>query len=491
MRPNAEQREIMLTSRHSRRMVVDALAGTGKTSTLELVAAANPYVQFLYVAYNRSIKDEAASRFPRNVHCVTSHGMVYQQYGRKYSHRLNGPRVTSGKAASVLGIRDLRAEYCVSCGEVVESGASHAGHAVMAETLTARQVAALAMRTVDRFCHSDSAQVGWRHVPFLKGVDERLAPAVRSLVLPHAVAAWDELRTANGQLQFSHDMYLKLAQLDGWRARQGTIMLDEAQDTNPCVSSLLLGQAGKRFILVGDPNQAIYEWRGAEDAMATFEADDRLHLTGSYRFGPAIAEEANRWLELLGTSLRVRGWKKKDSRIVKEVEAPDAIICRSNAGTIVAAMSQLEWGKRVAIVGGGGEIERLARAAQDLQQGRTTDHPDLMAFESWHAVVTYCKEEPEAAGTLVPLVTAISSHGAQRIMDMTRQLVPEDRADVTVTTAHKAKGRQWGKVRIGEDFRAPLPGAEPQREELRLAYVAVTRAQDELERGSLDWIDQA
>jgi hypothetical protein len=456
------------------------------------VGEASPYTQFLYVAYNRAIKEEAAARFPGNVKCMTSHGMVFMQYGKRYSHRLNAPRVTSRRTASILGLRTVRAEFCVSCNEPVQESASHASHAVMAETLEPVTVANLVMRTVDRFCHSADRKMTEWHVPFAKGVDPRLMPAIRQAVLPHARDAWADLTAAQGQLKFSHDMYLKLAQLDGWRAREGTILLDEAQDTNECVSAMFKNMTGKRLMLVGDPNQAIYEWRGAKDAMEGFDAQERLSLTGSYRFGPAIAEEANLWLAALGTDLRLRGWRKRESTVTDYVEGtPDAILTRSNAGAIVAAMGQLEQNKKVAIVGGGNDIEALARAAMSLQRGERCDHPELVVFESWGDVQRYCKDEPEDAGTLVPLVRAVDAHGPQAIMNMTKQLVSEEYADVTVSTAHKAKGRQWGRVQIGADFPVPNKEAEPNKEEQRLAYVAVTRAMFEVGTGSLGYIRDA
>lgn len=492
MEPNQEQRAIVKASRTARTMVVDALAGTGKTSTLELVGNANPYTQFLYVAYNRAIADEAALRFPGNVKCMTSHGMVFMQYGKRFSHRLNAARVPSRRVASILGLKDVRVEYCVSCSKPVQDW-SHEGHAILAETLEPVAVANLTMRTVDRFCHSADRQMTPWHVPFVKGIDPRLMPAVREKVLPRARDAWEDLKTANGRLKFTHDCYLKMAQLDGWRARQTTILLDEAQDTNECVSAMFKNMTGKRLMMVGDPNQAIYEWRGAKDAMDGFETEHRLSLTGSYRFGPAIAEEANLWLGALGTDLRLRGWKKRESVVTQDVMegTPDAILTRSNAGAIVAAMDQLEQGKRVAIVGGGNDIENLARAAQSLQRGERCDHPELVVFESWADVQRYCKEEPEDAGTLVPLVRAVDTHGPQAIMNMTRKLVKEDDAEVTVSTAHKAKGRQWGRVQIGGDFPEPKEGEEPDKEELRLAYVAVTRGMFEVATGSLGWIRDA
>jgi hypothetical protein len=72
---------------------------------------------------------------------------------------------------------------------------------------------------------------------------------------------------------------------------------------------------------------------------------------------------------------------------------------------------------------------------------------------------------------------------------------PSRQPDVIVSTAHKAKGLEWDRVRIGDDFKGPKVDAEtdqvlemPDPEELRLAYVAVTRAQQELDPGSLAYV---
>ena len=45
----------------------------------------------------------------------------------------------------------------------------------------------------------------------------------------------------------------------------------------------------------GGPAQQIYAWRSARDVMTGFPAR-QLYLTHSFRFGPRIAETANRWL---------------------------------------------------------------------------------------------------------------------------------------------------------------------------------------------------
>lgn len=78
--------------------------------------------------------------------------------------------------------------------------------------------------------------------------------------------------------------------------------------------------------------------------------------------------------------------------------------------------------------------------------------------------------------------------------------LPEDSAEVTVSTAHRAKGREWARVRIADDFTAPedlderhedetpVPGPVD-IDEARLAYVAVTRARSLLDLGGLSWIN--
>lgn len=493
--PNREQREIIRASKTGKSMVIVAGAGTGKTTTLEMLAKARPHKNMLYLAYNRAIKDEASQRFPSNVKCATSHGLAFATTGRQFGHRMNSGRVPSWKASQILGLQPARLAYCLDHGQGVPDGDhAHDSCRVLAEHLDGKRIAALAMRTVARFCYSADRELGPAHVSRMKGLDERLQPQLKDLVLPVAQDAWKDLIRPDGRLGFTHDVYLKLFQLRSPRLPQQVILLDEAQDTNPCVADIVISQqaAGKQVILVGDPNQAIYEWRGAQDAIDGFDAENRMMLTGSYRFGPKVAEEANRWLELLGSELRLKGWKRLNSEVTDvSTGSPDAILYRTNAGCINGAMAGIAAGEKVAIVGGGGEIASLARAASDLMTGRTTDHPDLIAFADWDEVRTYVKDEPEDAGQLGPLVRAVDKYGPDVILDMTNQLVAEaSHPTLTVSTAHKAKGRQWGYVRIGDDFPQPKEDGpqELPKEELRLAYVAITRAQNTLERGSLAWI---
>ncbi|MEU3031243.1 3'-5' exonuclease [Streptomyces incarnatus] len=112
----------------------------------------------------------------------------------------------------------------------------------------------------------------------------------------------------------------------------------------------------------------------------------------------------------------------------------------------------------------------------------------------------YAEHDP-AGSDLQPFANLVDEHGPDAILQAIGRLVPEDKAQVTVSTAHKAKGREWAQVRIAPDFTPPtnsgeidaagcsIPGTIDAAE-ARLAYVPVTRARRHLDPVGLAWISQ-
>jgi hypothetical protein len=469
--PTPEQRAITDAYLTGRNLVIEAGAGTGKTATLRLLASAAPARRGIYVAYNRAIADDAKRSFPPNVTCATAHSLAFRAVGRSFAHRLRAPRTPA---------RELARQLAITRPVGLDRG----------QVLAPAQAARMAMDTVARFCHSAAAELGPQHVPAVPGLDDPKAmAALREAVTPLARQAWAHLSRPDGRLRFAHDHYLKLWQLTRPRLDAEVVLLDEAQDANPVIASVVDRQAHAQRILVGDRCQAIYGWRGAVDAMASFAADQRLALSQSFRFGPAIAHEANKWLGLLGAPLRLRGFEQVASRVAPLPRA-DAVLCRTNAEAVTQLMAAADEGRHAALVGGGGEIRRLAEAALSLREGRGTDHPELFAFKSWGEVQDYAAQD--AAGSdLKVMVGLIDRHGPELVINVMDGLVPEQGAELVVSTAHKAKGREWPTVRIAGDFREPKgEQASVPRSEAMLAYVAVTRARQVLDPDGLAWLDR-
>jgi hypothetical protein len=251
--------------------------------------------------------------------------------------------------------------------------------------------------------------------------------------------------------------------------------------------------------MVGDSGQAIYGWRGARDVMTGFDGV-QLTLSHSFRFGEGIAQEANRWLAIAHAPIRITGSPSIDSGL-DTVKRPDAILCRTNGGAMAEILTLLDMGCRVALVGRGDTLSELALAARDLKSGRRTSHPELLLFSTWGEVQDYAENDPDGR-ELQPFVDVIDEHGVDVVLDVISRLCDEAGAEVTVSTVHKAKGREWPTVRIANDFLEPedpdqeldttgepLPGPiDPA--EARLAYVAVTRARARLDLGGLSWINR-
>eukprot|EP00105_Crassostrea_gigas_P046516 XP_019930664.1 PREDICTED: F-box DNA helicase 1-like [Crassostrea gigas] len=111
---------------------------------------------------------------------------------------------------------------------------------------------------------------------------------------------WEKMKDLrNPNLPMTHDGYLKLYQL--YRPRLSNydcILIDEAQDLTPAISDLLLSQPQAK-ILVGDPHQKIYSFRGAVNALQQIRASFIFYLTQSFRFGPEIAQVAAYCIEEL------------------------------------------------------------------------------------------------------------------------------------------------------------------------------------------------
>jgi len=343
---------------------------------------------------------------------------------------------------------------------------------------------------VARYCHSAAAELGPEHVPAVPGLDEpKVTAALQTVVVPLAQQAWADLSRPDGRLRFTHDHYLKLWQLSGPRLPCDFVLLDEAQDANPVVADVIERQHHAQRILVGDRCQAIYGWRGAVDAMASFAADQRLALSQSFRFGEAIATEANKWLGLLEAPLRLRGCERITSQ-VGPLSRADAVLCRTNAEAVTQLMGAADQGRRAALVGGGNDIRRLAEAAISLRAGQGTDHPELFAFGTWAEVQDYVAQDTGGSDLKV-MVQLIDRHGPEPVIQVMDRLVPEERAELVVSTAHKAKGREWPTVRIAGDFREPKgEQASISRPEAMLAYVAVTRARHLLDHDGLAWLDR-
>jgi cation transport regulator ChaB len=465
MQPTIEQQHVidLVNAEDGVSVAVEAGAGTGKTSTLVEIATSTDRIGY-YVAFNRAIVQDAGRRMPDTVISSTAHSLAMKSVGHHYRHRLNQGRVRGWEIARRIGMQPL----------TVDIG-------VKGKRLSDDYLAGLAMRALRNFCFSAEEKPLPRHVPYIEGIDMPNAAMgrtyhnndkVREHLAPFLERAWADVINPEGTLPFTHDHYLKIWQLSEPRIPGEFILFDEAQDAAP-VMLAAIGAQDAQLVFVGDSQQQIYEWRGAVNALSTVDTSQRAFLTQSFRFGQAVADVANICLGKLRAELRLVGLASIESEVVSAsmIREPDAILCRTNAGAMNKVMAAQRGGKRVHLVGGGGEIGSFVRAAKMLQDGQKVWYADLACFDSWGEVEEYVQNDPQG-DELALMVKLIDEYGVEAILEALDHMPQERYAELVVSTAHKAKGREWDRVQLSGDFMVEdLPP-----EEWRLIYVAATRA---------------
>ncbi len=283
--------------------------------------------------------------------------------------------------------------------------------------------------------------------------------------------------------------------------RNFRVYVDEAQDSSALDCSIYsnLSKSGRNkgeLILFGDPRQAIYGFRGADpkhfvNAIREF-GDGVVELTANFRSRPPIIELANRVAAMMGMTVKP---------MVSRTELVDGAFQGMAVGRgrfssteyeiaqlVAEVREQLQNELSVAIVT---RFNMVADAAADIlrAEGIAVERPGQEAagdpaIEGLKALTTIPDDWNREFNRLsVPfalrdrLAPALASITAAEMIAPTIDEVigmPSGDGKVWISTVHGAKGLEWDVVHlIGADD-ASFYAADP--EDVRLAYVAVTRA---------------
>ena len=433
---------------------INAFAGSGKTATLKLLADTSKKAG-IYLAFNKSLAEEAESKFPYWVSCRTCHSLAYrstQNSLKKNNEKMFGV-LTNSTISALVPHNEDSLQFSPS----------------------------LIMATLRKFLQSADEEISTKHVPEW-GKLTSFTPAqlndIKSGIVKNAISVWERMTDCNDcSVPLGHDGYFKLWALSNPCIHADYILLDEAQDTAPVMLGVLRQQECQ-IVLAGDKYQQIYEWRGAVNAMELLETENETTLTQSFRFGETIAEAATKLLSSLGEKKVLRGNPEIESKL--GCSDPSVILCRTNAGVIDYTLKCLESNVVPHILGGNGEIIKLLSAVKVLKAGERVDIPEFFGFTTWPGIVAFSKSEEGAS--LKTIVKIVDRHGEDNLLKaLSKTNSSEKEADLIISTVHRAKGRQWERVVIVDDFGMTDEKSDDCRTEKQLMYVALTRAREEVQ----------
>ena len=288
---NPEQKKAVLTTRG--RVLVLAGAGSGKTSVLTCrIAHLIQHEQvapqaILGLTFTNKAATEMRKRLARlispkiakQVTLCTFHSFCMQVL-RKEIHHLG---FTS--EFSLYDEKDVKRVVA----QIVRSALDHEGELPSLQK-TLQQISlcknhgTTSLSTEEE--EEENSSPSW-HQTFSKDLLHKLHLCMRS----YNAVDFDSLLTLTVQLFQEHPHVLS-----SFQEKYQYLLIDEYQDTNPIQNQLaeLLAQKYNNLCVVGDDDQSIYGWRGAEvKHILHFQADTLIKLEQNYRSTPTILQAAN------------------------------------------------------------------------------------------------------------------------------------------------------------------------------------------------------
>jgi superfamily I DNA/RNA helicase len=462
---------------------INAVAGSGKTTTLIEYAKARKDGRILYLAFNKAVKTEAARKFADldlgHVKVETAHSLAYKQIVYSHHYKVRPQAYKTGEIVELLNLQahgEKHAEYII---------ANHIN------------------KFVAYFCNSDKQKV--QDLNYLDIVTDKKA---RSFVTSFYDYIEKQTRLLlakmdKGEIEVTHDFYLKKFQLSRPRLDYEYILFDEGQDASQAMLDVFLKQNATK-VIVGDTHQQIYSWRFAVNSLE--KADFKTyHLSTSFRFSQDIADLATKVLSFKKhidqeSQVSIKG--KGNSKAQKT----RAVLARTNLGLLLTVIEYVTAGELKQLY-----FEGNINSYTYADEG-TSLYDVLNLYNGKHALVRdelikgmkemneledYIeKTEDVQLSMMVEVVKEYGNEIPAILKSIKEKHVDNDdkeKAEMIFSTVHRCKGIEYDEIQLVNDFiteeKLKKTKAENKQEdinvqklneEINLLYVAVTRTKNKI-----------
>lgn len=466
----------------SQHLVVDALAGTGKTTTIIEGVNRAPEKKIVLCAFNKSIATELQTRISNpNAQAKTLHALGFAIVMRQWPGVRLGDNRAMALSNSVCGFSTPK-DVVKLVATLHTKGREIAPHA--------RRLGDLTDLAIEFECVPPEE---WA----IEGFDLEFVETKALEAMELAATR----RPLDNEIDFSDMIFLPVR--NHWMSKWADlVVVDEAQDMTLAQLELAEGICKGRICVVGDPNQAIYGFRGADSgSLGRLHAKlgaARLGLRTTYRCGEAIVSEARAFVpDFVAGASNPAGTVRttSDVKMLEEALNGDFILSRLNAPLVSVCMKLLRNGKRARIAGRdiGRTLVTLTRklatgdaaksipafiakvqAWADKEENRLA--PQLANEKRQKAAQAKLEALRDQAETLITI-----AEGAVSVSDLVNRIEALFTDDglgsagiITCSSVHKAKGLEANRVFV---LRKTIRKGG---EEDNIAYVAITRAKEEL-----------
>jgi len=472
MTPTPEQVAIIDAARGTRaNLLVNALAGAAKTTTLQLICEAVTGIPILSLAFNKRIAEEMTKRLPSHVKCQTLNSLGHQVWGKALGKRLTLD--TSKTHQIIRGLIDEAPKG--SKPELFEAMGDMMKAVNMAKSVG--YIPPGAFSAITPLCTPEDF--------YAENEDgDSLSPNCQDLV---DLAIITSIKQAYaGLIDYGDQLYMPTL-FGGTFPAFPLVLVDEAQDLSPLNHAMLRKLAKTRLIAVGDPFQSIYGFRGATaNGMSLLQQTFQMEvftLSISFRCPQAIVDNVL-WRAPHMKAFRPGGeirhftqWSSSD--------IPDgaAIICRNNAPLFSMALALIKQGRGVTLPGAdiGPALVKILKKLGPVETKQDQVHVLINRWESEKL------EKAKSPGSIVDRAECLRVFASATSTLGTAIAFAENlfksSGTIVLLSGHKSKGLEFDTVIHLDSWRVPSKYAtspEAKEQERNVKYVIDTRAKDTL-----------
>lgn len=489
-----EQEDIINAKEHS--FKINAVAGSGKTTTLLEYAKRNLNLNILYLAYNKSLQVSLQEKLNEynltNMNVSTIHALAYNKI-EAYRYNL----------AHDLKVQVIERVLC----DYEEKINQRRNYYPIPEYI------ALIKDLVNFYCNSSLIALDIKLIDTYKKQSDLSAKILelinkdQSRVLAHLKHILSNMKNKN--IDATHDFYLKMFYLNkkvSSNLGYDLILVDEAQDISDVMIGIVEAQECRR-VYVGDSFQQIYSFRYAINALNKIDLPS-YELTHSFRFSNEFAKILQKNLNTLykennKQSLKISGTTNTTISGVEVVDQDKqfTVIARSTFGLIQEIVQYIHGDKKIYFEGGYGSYSFMNQTVYSIfyikqKKNEKITLDELKDFESISELEQFAKDTKNQ--DYLNIIKFINTYG-DNIFEINKKIKEKlvskkEEADIIFTTTHKSKGLEYDQVVMTSDFISKKEISNPKNklshlrinEELNIYYVAATRTKKAINLASLN-----
>jgi len=479
--PTEEQQAIVDAALSSKdNLLINALAGAAKTTTLELLCEKMPVQPILSIAFNKRIAEEMAKKLPGHVKCSTINALGHRVWSEATGRRLTlDAKKNSTVFRSVLDNmpRGVKSKYSDSFEEVMK---------IVRSAKVAGYIPDKAFPNAKHLISGEDFFNSLEDIPEEEHCNLADEILVKSINLAY-----------NGMIDFDDQIYMPTL-FGGSFPKFPIVMGDETQDWSPLNHEMLSKlTTTSRFMGVGDPWQSIYAFRGAmTGGMASLKerfSCKEMTLSISFRCPQSIIRRAHtRVPHMRWPTWAVEGAvNERGEWDIDKIEDGATVICRNNAPLFKATLDLLKNGRGAKLVGaevGPGLIKILKKMGPESM----TSAMVLDAIDKWETEALKKTRNPGAVADKRECleVFAVAGPNLGAAIAYAEHVLFKSEGTITLISGHKSKGHEWDNVFHLDPWRIPskwsTPGTESYEQELNVRYVIETRAKQTLNLISME-----